>query len=70
MLGASSRTNGRLPADAGSFVVERIIVTIREWWRGARSRRDLAALDPRDWRDLRLTRSDVMREASKSFWKE
>jgi uncharacterized protein YjiS (DUF1127 family) len=28
------------------------------------------ALDPRDLRDLRLTRADVMREAGKSFWKE
>jgi uncharacterized protein YjiS (DUF1127 family) len=70
MLEALSRANGRLPADAGSFAVKRIIETIREWQRRARSRRDLMALDPRDLRDLRLTRADAMREAGKSFWKE
>jgi uncharacterized protein YjiS (DUF1127 family) len=70
MLGALSRANGRLPADVGSFTVKRIIATIREWRRRAHSRRDLVALDPRDLRDLRLTRADVMREAGKSFWKE
>jgi uncharacterized protein YjiS (DUF1127 family) len=70
MLGAPSRANGRLPTDAGFFAIKRIIAVIREWLRRARSRRDLMALDPRDWPDLRLTRADVMREAGKSFWKE
>jgi uncharacterized protein YjiS (DUF1127 family) len=70
MLEALSRANGRLTADAGSIAIRRIIGTIREWRRRARSRRDLMALDPRDLRDLRLTRGDVLREARKSFWKE
>ena len=52
------------------MAVKRIFGTIREWRRRARSRRDLMALDPRDLRDLRLTRLDVLREARKSFWTE
>ena len=52
------------------MAVKRIFRTIREWRRRARSRRDLMALDPRDLRDLCLTRLDVLREARKSFWTE
>jgi uncharacterized protein YjiS (DUF1127 family) len=70
MLEALSRANGPPKADAGSMAVKRIFGTIREWRRRARSRRDLMALDPRDLRDLRLTRLDVLREARKSFWTE
>jgi uncharacterized protein YjiS (DUF1127 family) len=70
MLEALSRAKGWLTADVGSFAVKKVIETIREWRRRARSRGDLMALDPRDLRDLRLTRADVMREAGKSFWKE
>jgi uncharacterized protein YjiS (DUF1127 family) len=70
MLEALSRANGSPKADAGSLAVKKILGTIREWRRRARSRRDLMALDPRDLRDLRLTRMDVLREARKSFWKE
>jgi uncharacterized protein YjiS (DUF1127 family) len=70
MLEALSRANGWLTADVGSFPVKKVIETIREWRRRAGSRRDLMALDPRDLRDLRLTRADVMREAGKSLWKE
>lgn len=65
-----SRANGWLSADSVSFAVKRVIETIREWRRRARSRRDLMALDARDLRDPRLTRADVMRETGKSFWKE
>jgi uncharacterized protein YjiS (DUF1127 family) len=70
MLEALSRANRRLTVDASSIAVKRIVGTIREWRRRARSRQDLMALGPRDLRDLRLTRVDVLREARKSFWKE
>jgi uncharacterized protein YjiS (DUF1127 family) len=65
-----SRVNRRLTAEANSIAVKSFIGTVREWRRRARSREDLMALDPRDLRDLRLTRLDVLREARKSFWKE
>jgi uncharacterized protein YjiS (DUF1127 family) len=70
MLEALSRANEWLTANAGCFAVKRIIETFGEWRRRARSRQDLMALDPRDLRDLRLTRIDALREARKSFWKE
>jgi uncharacterized protein YjiS (DUF1127 family) len=69
MLQALSRVNEWLTVDAGSFAVK-AIETFREWRRRTRSRLDLMALDPRELRDLRLTRADAMREARKSFWKE
>jgi uncharacterized protein YjiS (DUF1127 family) len=70
MLETLWRANGGATADAGSVAVKKIVEAIREWRRRACSRQDLMALDARDLRDLRLTRTDVMREARKSFWQE
>lgn len=43
---------------------------IDEWRRRARSRHDLMRLGDRELWDVRLTRADAQREASKPFWKE
>ena len=40
-----------------------------EWWRRARSRRDIALLDERTIRDLGLTPGQMKFEASKPFWR-
>jgi uncharacterized protein YjiS (DUF1127 family) len=56
MLGTSSRTNDVVTADAGFFAVKKVIETIRVWWRRARSRRELMALNTRELWEMRLTR--------------
>lgn len=48
---------------------EKLVETVREWRRRSHSRRELLKLGERDLRDVRLTRCDVMSEASKPFWK-
>ena len=40
-----------------------------EWYRGARSRRDIARLDERTIRDLGLTPGQLKFEAAKPFWR-
>jgi uncharacterized protein YjiS (DUF1127 family) len=45
------------------------IALVAEWRRRARSRRELAALCDRCLRDIRVTRYDAYREASKPFWR-
>ena len=68
MNSTMSRANGWFTAQGDSSALKKIIQTIREWRRRARSRRDLMALDARDLWDIRLTRADAMREAGKPFW--
>jgi uncharacterized protein YjiS (DUF1127 family) len=48
----------------------KLVQTVHEWRRRARSRRDLLQLSDRDLWDLCLTRADAEREASKPFWQE
>jgi uncharacterized protein YjiS (DUF1127 family) len=40
-----------------------------EWWRRARSRRDIGLLDERTIRDLGLTPGQMKFEAAKPFWR-
>jgi uncharacterized protein YjiS (DUF1127 family) len=40
-----------------------------EWYRRARSRRDIAPLDERTIRDLGLTPGQMKFEAAKPFWR-
>ena len=65
-----SRASGLTIADALAVLRRRLIETIKEWRRRARSRSDLGRLSDRDLWDLRLTRADAEREASKSFWQK
>lgn len=57
-------------ADAIPSLGKRLLETVREWRRREASRRDLMALDDRALWDIRLTRADAAREASKPFWRE
>ena len=45
------------------------LVLVREWLRRSRERGELAAMEDREWRDIGLTRADVMRETGKPFWR-
>jgi uncharacterized protein YjiS (DUF1127 family) len=42
---------------------------LRLWRRRIREREELAAMSERDLRDLRLSRSDVVVELRKPFWR-
>ena len=42
--------------------------TIQGWIAVARQRRELAALEDHQFRDLGLDRADAMREAARPFW--
>jgi len=57
-------------ADALAVLRRRLIETLQEWRRRSGSRRDLMQLSDRDLWELRLTRADAEREASKPFWQE
>ncbi len=47
----------------------RMASELREWRRGSRDRRDLAAMSDRSLRDIALTRYDAVYEARKPFWR-
>ncbi len=42
---------------------------LREWWERNEARRELAMMGERDFRDLEVTRGDVVAESGKPFWK-
>lgn len=56
---ASSSAPGRTPR----------ATPLRCWLRRDRERRELAAMGEQEWRDIGLTRADVLREARKPFWR-
>jgi uncharacterized protein YjiS (DUF1127 family) len=66
----ASRETGLTIADAFPALRGKVIEIIKEWRRRASSRRDLMRLSERDLWDMRLTRADAQREASKPFWEE
>jgi uncharacterized protein YjiS (DUF1127 family) len=66
----ASRGIGPTIADALPVLRRKLVETLKEWHRRANSRRDLLRLSGRDLWDLRLTRADAEREASKPFWQE
>lgn len=69
-ISTSSRQDALAMASAIPALRKKFIETFREWQRRARSRRDLMALSQRDLWDMRLTRAEARREASKPFWRE
>jgi uncharacterized protein YjiS (DUF1127 family) len=42
---------------------------LREWRRRARTRREIATLDDHTCRDLAISRSQMLFEAGKPFWR-
>ena len=48
------------------ILLKRLLI---EWYRRARSRRDIALLDERTIRDLGLTPGQLKFEATKPFWR-
>jgi uncharacterized protein YjiS (DUF1127 family) len=67
------RTASQTPDDRGSLAaaarraLARTVATFREWRRLSRSRRELAALDEFELKDLGLSRSQAQFESNKSF---
>ena len=59
---ATDRTRPRTRNRAASELV-------RVWLRRSRERRELATMGEPEWRDIGLTRADVMRETGKPFWR-
>ncbi len=47
----------------------RLALSLAEFWRLARQRRDLASLDARALQDIGLSRADVEGELAKPFWR-
>lgn len=66
----ASRGTGLTVWDVLPMLRRKLVQTVHEWRRRARSRRDLLQLSDRDLWDLCLTRADAEREASKPFWQE
>jgi uncharacterized protein YjiS (DUF1127 family) len=66
--------NATLPrrkvCDAVPSLRKRLVETVREWRRRARSRRALMELDDRELWDIHVTRVDGEREARKPFWRK
>ena len=67
---ALSRRHGFMLADRIPPLRRALMETVREWRRRSRSRRDLFTLGERDLWDIRLSRVDAEREASKPFWRK
>lgn len=57
----------RIPAL--SQIAMKIAGLVARWSHRARSRRELAALDPHLLRDIGLTREAALKEAEKPFWR-
>lgn len=66
----ASRGTGLTIVDVLPMLRRKLVEAVQEWRRRASSRRDLVQLSDRDLWDLRLTRADAEREASKPFWQE
>ena len=42
----------------------------QRWRRNSRTRQELAAMSSHLWKDIGITRADVIQEISKPFWKD
>jgi uncharacterized protein YjiS (DUF1127 family) len=60
---------GLAPDRGESFRWRGALATLRLWRRRVRERGELANMSPREWRDIGVTRADVMREVEKPFWR-
>ena len=69
-LPANARLRPRRRALSLEDAIARLGRTLRQWWRRARERRQLARFDDRDLRDIGLTRADAAGELAKPFWRE
>lgn len=64
-----SRTGALIGPRAAPGRPLRLFGLVHMWLRRARARRELAALDPAQMRDVGLDPHEVRREAEKPFWK-
>jgi uncharacterized protein YjiS (DUF1127 family) len=64
----SAQRNNRDSQPSRSYG-RRLIALIGTWRRRLRDRRELALMSDRSLRDLGLTRSDVLHEMRKPFWR-
>ena len=55
------------PAQPGLFA--RLTATLRLWQRRERERQELARLDERELRDMRVSSADVWHEIRQPFWR-
>jgi uncharacterized protein YjiS (DUF1127 family) len=53
----------------GSGVLTQIAETLHVWRERVRSRRELAQWSDRDLHDVGISRSDIVNEAEKPFWR-
>jgi uncharacterized protein YjiS (DUF1127 family) len=58
----------RLQLAAALAIGMRVAGVAKEWRIRAQSRDDLARMGEREWRDLGLTRGEVLHEIRKPFW--
>ena len=67
----SQHTTGellRLEWLAAAAIGLRLAGAVRQWPVNVQARHALARMGEREWRDLGLSRGEVLREASKPFW--
>ena len=50
--------------------LSRIFVTLQEWRRRRRDRAELTTLDQRMFRDIGVSRTEVLHEINKPFWRK
>lgn len=60
---------GRLAAHARARLLRLAILIFRVWPARRRQRAQLLAMEPRELRDIGLTRDDVLHECRKPFWR-
>jgi uncharacterized protein YjiS (DUF1127 family) len=53
----------------GSGVFSQLVETLHVWRERVRSRRELAQWTDRDLHDVGISRSDIVHEAEKPFWR-
>jgi uncharacterized protein YjiS (DUF1127 family) len=53
----------------GSGILAQIAETLHVWRERVRSRREVTQLSDRDLRDVGISRSDIVKEAEKPFWR-
>jgi uncharacterized protein YjiS (DUF1127 family) len=53
----------------GSGILNELVETLHVWRERVRSRRELAQWTERDLHDVGISRSDIVHEAEKPFWR-
>ncbi len=58
------------PAGTGRVsLLARVAATLRVWRKRVREKRALERLDERDWQDFGASRSDIVAELRRPFWR-